>query len=116
MIRLIIIVVLLVFAQSCNDHSEEITECQQCDTLINLKVDFEDTTAVNDGDTITFVLQKTPDFLPVRRIVVLQNGQKEFHINDTIHLNDSLTITHLRKTHVYTGFRKDWYFMATMFD
>lgn len=101
---------------ACDDHSEEIAECKQCDTLVDLKVSFEDPSAITSGDTVTVILKKSPGFLPVKHLLVLQNGRKEFLINDTIHASDSLMITHRGILHVYYGFKKDWYYMATMSD
>jgi hypothetical protein len=102
MFRPTLFAMLWMFVSSCNDHSEEIAECQQCDTLFNLTVGFADPTAPADGD--------------IRRTVVLQNGRKEFLINDTIHAGDSIRIIHRGTNHVYYGFRKDWYVTANMFD
>ncbi len=116
MSRLILLLFFPMLIYSCTDHVEEIAECKQCDTLINLNVTFEDTASVSVGDTIIYILQKAPRFLPIKRYAILLSRHKKFQINDTIHRSDTLTINIHGTTHRYYGFIKDWYAMPNMFD
>lgn len=114
--RILGLSVLLLLLISCNDHTEEIAECLQCDTLMNMTVRMDNQFDVGDDDTVFIVTKKSPDFAPAESEVRLSAGQHSFIVKDTIHRSDSIMITFKGTSHRYYDFKKDWYFMANMFD